>query len=57
MTAAMLRTVGEALIGIHGQQDGRELTSPESHLGFIDSFADLSNLVETYGRLTMRSRK
>jgi DNA repair protein RecN (Recombination protein N) len=53
----MLRTVGEALIGIHGQQDGRELTSPESHLGFIDSFADLSNLVETYGRLTMRSRK
>ena len=55
VTVSMLREIGGELIDIHGQHDNQSLLSPEKHCGFVDSFAENSNLIsdyqEKYGRL------
>ncbi len=45
---SVLRDVTAALIGIHGQNDTASLTSPEKHLGIIDTFAGNAELLSNY---------
>lgn len=46
-----LREIGAELISIHGQQDNRELLNNETHISYIDSMADLTELVGEYRAL------
>lgn len=46
-----LREIGSELISIHGQQDNRELLNSETHISYIDSIGDLTELVEEYTEL------
>lgn len=48
VTVTMLKEIGRELIDIHGQHDNQALLSPESHCGFIDSFAGVEELKEKY---------
>ncbi len=48
VTVGMLKSVAHELIDIHGQHDSQSLLSPEKHCGFIDSFADCSQLISDY---------
>lgn len=48
VTVGMLKTVAKELIDIHGQHDNQALLTPEKHCGFIDSFADCSDLLIKY---------
>jgi DNA repair protein RecN (Recombination protein N) len=41
-SAAMLRTIGEALIEIHGQHDDRGLLNPASHRSLVDLHGNLT---------------
>lgn len=43
-----LREIGTELISIHGQQDNRELLNNETHISYIDSMANLTELVGEY---------
>jgi DNA repair protein RecN (Recombination protein N) len=36
----LLRQIGDALIEVHGQHDGRGLLDPKTHRGLLDDFAD-----------------
>jgi len=53
ITAAMLKTVGERLITIHGQHDNTSLLSKKSHLKFLDSFggSDVDDVKSVYCKL------
>ena len=46
-----LREIGAELISIHGQQDNRELLNSETHISYIDSIGDLTELVGDYTAL------
>ncbi len=46
-----LREIGAELISIHGQQDNRELLNNETHISYIDSIGDLTELVGDYTAL------
>jgi len=39
ITAAMLKTIGNELINIHGQHDNAALSDSSTHLSFLDSYA------------------
>ena len=43
-----LRELGETLLDIHGQNDGRQLLDENSHRGSLDRYAGLEAEVETY---------
>jgi DNA repair protein RecN (Recombination protein N) len=45
---AMLKTLGNELINIHGQQDNQMLMSSDNHRRFIDSFAGLEDDLTAY---------
>ena len=45
---ALLKSIGDGLINIHGQDDTRSLVSPASHLQILDKFAANDNLLEEY---------
>ena len=47
-TLAMLRELAKNLINIHGQHESYELFSPETHLGYIDSYGGTLPLREAY---------
>ncbi len=49
-TAAMLREMGEGLVSIHGQHDNQRLLQPSLHIDFIDQFAGIQKLVESYSK-------
>lgn len=42
VNAATLRTIGEAIIEVHGQHDDRGLLNPRGHRGLLDAFAGAS---------------
>jgi DNA repair protein RecN (Recombination protein N) len=48
VTVSMLKSIGRELIDIHGQHDSQALLIPESHCGFVDSFADCDELIHEY---------
>lgn len=52
VSVAQLRSLGDRLLDIHGQNDGRSLLDEKSHLSYLDRFsgdtAALRNFTETY---------
>ena len=47
-TVSMLRALAANLINIHGQHESYELFSPETHLGYIDSYGGCEQEIEAY---------
>ena len=47
-TVSMLRELSKHLINIHGQHESYELFSPETHLGYIDSYGGCGELIDDY---------
>ncbi|MBS5166192.1 MAG: DNA repair protein RecN [Butyricicoccus pullicaecorum] len=45
---SLLRELSPYLINIHGQHDGQKLMDDEYHIDFLDSFAELSVILEEY---------
>jgi len=45
VSIAMLKTIGETLIEIHGQHDGRGFLTASAHRGMLDEFGGLSKKV------------
>ncbi len=43
-----IKEIGETLIDIHGQHDNRILMDPEKHIGIIDNYAGLEDVLEDY---------
>lgn len=44
-SVGLLRQLGEVLVEIHGQHDGRGLMDQRTHLGYLDAYADHANLL------------
>lgn len=53
VTLAMLKTVGEQLIDIHGQHENTTLISKKTHIGFLDRFGkeEIQPLFEAYSTI------
>lgn len=47
-TVSMLRALSNHLIQIHGQHESYELFSPETHLGYIDSYGGIGEELDCY---------
>lgn len=45
---SVIREVSELLLAIHGQQDNRSLLKTSAHRGFIDEYAENSDILEDY---------
>ncbi len=56
-TVSLLREIAGYLINIHGQHDNAVLLQPESHIRFLDSFAENGVLLERYRALYRRARE
>ena len=48
VTASMLKSLGRLLINIHGQHDSQALLNPDEHFKFLDSYANISPLLDEY---------
>ena len=48
VSVAMLKTLGSALVNIHGQHDSQSLFQPEKHVGFVDALAGNGALLDAY---------
>jgi len=48
VAVATLRALGERLIDVHGQHEGRALLEPGRQRALLDDFGDLGPLLETY---------
>ncbi|HTP80204.1 MAG TPA: DNA repair protein RecN [Bacteroidota bacterium] len=44
----VLKSVGDALVDLHGQHDHQSLLRPETHIGLLDDFGRLEGLVKEY---------
>ena len=49
VSVTLLRTVGETLLEIHGQHDGRGFLSASAHRSMLDEFAGLEKKVNALG--------
>lgn len=49
-TAAQLKELGQLLVDIHGQNDGRQLMDESRHRGYLDSFGRLEGPKADFGR-------
>lgn len=47
-TVSVLRTLGKALVNIHGQHDSQSLLDPEQHYKFIDMLSGDSSVLSDY---------
>jgi len=45
-SVGLLKQVGELLVEVHGQHDGRGLMDPKTHLGLLDSYAGHAGLLD-----------
>ena len=54
---AVLRSIGDRLIEIHGQHDNQSLMNTATHLGFLDCVADNRELRERYAAAYARYRE
>ena len=48
LTVSQLKGLGQQLLNIHGQHDGQQLLDPTCHLGYLDRFGRLEELVADY---------
>ncbi len=46
--SSLQRDIGRLLMSIHGQHDNQALLVPANHIGILDSFADLENIISDY---------
>ena len=60
---AMLKSVSDTLVDIHGQHEHQALLDPENHIGYLDAFCHsdsfpliekIDNIVSEYGALTLK---
>ncbi len=60
---AMLKSVSDTLVDIHGQHEHQALLDPENHIGYLDAFCHMDSfpliekidaLVSEYGALTLK---
>ncbi|WP_138511536.1 DNA repair protein RecN [Maricaulis alexandrii] len=42
----LLRALGDVLVEVHGQHDGRGLMDPKTHRGYLDAYADHADLLK-----------
>lgn len=56
---AMLKSVGERLINIHGQHDNTSLLSQKTHIGFLDSFGgeEIGSALGEYRELFLKCKE
>jgi DNA repair protein RecN (Recombination protein N) len=57
VTVAMLKTVGEILVDIHGQRESHSLLHPSYQLQLLDSFGQLGGLRSSYVEKAERVRE
>jgi len=50
LTVSQLKGLGQQLLNIHGQHDGQQLLDPACHLGYLDRFGQLEELLDAYGQ-------
>lgn len=50
-TAALLRSIGELLVDLHGQHENQALLHPDCHLQYLDRFGNLEPVVAEYKRI------
>lgn len=48
VSASVLRELAPFLINVHGQHDGQKLMDDQYHIDFLDSFADIADIMEEY---------
>lgn len=48
VTLSVLKAISSALVNIHGQTDTHALSSPESHISILDTFASISEILSEY---------
>ena len=48
VNVSLLRTIGEKLVVIHGQNDSGELMDTSSHIHFLDAFSENAELLKEY---------
>ena len=48
VSTAQLRTLGDMLVDVHGQNDGRRLLSEANHRAYLDRFAGLGGALAAY---------
>ena len=48
ITVSQLKVLGQQLLNIHGQHDGQQLLDPACHLGYLDRFGRLEEMVASY---------
>ncbi len=48
VTVAILRTLGNQLLNIHGQHDGQQLLDEAYHIGYLDSFSETEEELAAY---------
>ena len=51
VTVAQLKKIGASLLNIHGQHDGQQLLDEEQHLFYLDSYGQMEETLEKYGKL------
>lgn len=51
VNVSLLRSIGEKLVVIHGQNDTGELADTSSHIHFLDAFAQNDALLEDYRKI------
>ena len=51
VTTAILKSLGQQLVNIHGQQDNAQILDKESHVHFLDSFAKAQHVLAEYQAL------
>jgi len=54
VSVALLREVGQFLVDVHGQSEHLSLLRVREHLGLLDSYANVSSLLEAYQRTYRR---
>ncbi|MBQ8396023.1 MAG: AAA family ATPase, partial [Oscillospiraceae bacterium] len=48
VNVSVIKELGDLLINIHGQHDNQVLLDPDTHLGILDSYAELSDVIDDY---------
>ena len=48
VTVAQLKSIGDLLVDIHGQNDGRQLLDENRHLQYLDQFSENDGLLLSY---------
>ncbi len=54
VTASVLKSIGDHLINIHGQNENQTLLNKENHLRFIDKLADNEDTIKRYSEKYLR---